>query len=361
MKFLRLGSVALTAMIASAAVAAEPVPTADLPPPAGVPLVSATVETVPVARAEDAADDPAIWINKANPAKSAIVGTDKKGGLYVYDLEGKPLQFLANGRMNNVDLREGFKLGGKDVILVTASDRTNKAIAIVTLDPETRQLTDVADGLQKSDLSDPYGLCMYRSRKSGETYVFVNDPTGLVRQWRLVATPAGKVKAEVVRSFALNSQVEGCVADDDTGYLYIGEEDVGLWRFGAEPNAGDKKRAVALIKDNPAWKDDFEGVSIYRQAGGRGYIVVSSQGNNTYAVFDRQGANRYRGSFAIAPNGKGIDGVSETDGLDVSSGALPGYPQGILVTQDGYNVTPSENQNFKYTSWADIAAKLKLK
>jgi len=348
--------------IGGVAAAADPNPTHDLPFPPGTPAVTAVLETVPVANPEDAADDPAIWVNPKDPAKSAVIGTDKKGGLYVYDLAGKPLQYLPNGRMNNVDLRAGFRLGGREVVLVTASDRTNKAIAILALDPETRQLTDVADGIQESNLSDPYGLCMYRSRRSGETYVFVNDPTGLVRQWRLVATPAGKVRAEVARSFALNSQVEGCVADDEAGALYVGEEDVALWKFGAEPKAGDRRKPVAAVKDNPAFKDDFEGVSLWAGRGGRGYLVLSSQGNNTYAVFERQGRNRYLGSFAIAPDpSRGIDGVSETDGLDVTSAPLPGFPDGLLVTQDGYNVTPSEAQNFKFVSWADVAAKLGLR
>jgi 3-phytase len=357
-----LPALTMALSIAGAAAAADLNPVADLPFPPGTPTVLPVLETTPVANPADAADDPAIWVNPKDPAKSAVIGTDKKGGLYVYDLAGKPLQYLANGRMNNVDLRAGFKLGGRDVVLVTASDRTNKAIAILTLDPETRQLTDVADGIQDSNLSDPYGLCMYRSRRSGETYVFVNDPTGLVRQWRLVATPAGKVRAEVVRSFALNSQVEGCVADDETGALYVGEEDVALWKFGAEPKSGDARKVVAAVKDNPAFKDDFEGVGIWAGRGGRGYLVVSSQGNNTYAVFERQGRNRYVGSFAIAADpAKGIDGVSETDGLDVTGAALPGFPGGLLVTQDGYNVTPSEPQNFKFVSWKDVATKLGLK
>ena len=359
--FPRLAAFAASAALAGAATAADLNPTHDLPPPAGVPTVSPVLETAVVEHPADAADDPAIWVNPKDPARSAVIGTDKKGGLYVYDLAGKVLQYLPNGRMNNVDLRAGFRLAGRDVVLVTASDRTNKAVAILTLDPETRQLTDVADGLQKSELSDPYGLCMYRSRKSGETYVFINDPTGLVRQWRLVATPAGKVRAEVVRSFALNSQVEGCVADDDNGALYIGEEDVALWRFGAEPGAGDKRVAVVRVTDNPALKDDLEGVGLWAGPMGRGYLVVSSQGNNTYAVFERQGRNKYVGSFAIAPNGAGVDGVSETDGLDVTSAALPGFPTGLLVTQDGYNVSPPENQNFKFVSWAAVVAKLGLK
>ncbi|MEL6238776.1 MAG: phytase, partial [Pseudomonadota bacterium] len=45
--------------------------------------VTARAETAPVGTVnEDAADDPAIWRNAADPAKSLIVGTDKKGGLY---------------------------------------------------------------------------------------------------------------------------------------------------------------------------------------------------------------------------------------------------------------------------------------
>jgi 3-phytase len=45
----------------------------------------------------------------------------------------------------------------------------------------------------------------------------------------------------------------------------------------------------------------------------------------------------------------------------VTSAPLPGLPSGLLVTQDGYNVTPSQNQNFKFVSWRDVAAKLGLR
>lgn len=359
---IRFAAAASALMLAGGAFAAEPSPTHDLPFPAGTSTVLATAETTPVADADDAADDPAIWVDPTDPARSVVIGTNKKQGLYVYDLAGKILQFLPDGRMNNVDLRDGFLLGGRRVALVTASDRTHKSIAIYALDPATRRLTEVAAGLQATNLSDPYGLCMYRSRKTGETYVFINDPTGLVRQWRLAATPEGKVRAEVVRSFAFNSQVEGCVADDHAGALYVAEEDVALWKLGAEPGAGDRRTLVAAVRDNPALKDDLEGVGLFAQPRGRGYLVVSSQGNNTYAVFDRSGANRYRGSFAVAPNtAAGIDGVSETDGLDVTSASLPGYPGGLFVTQDGYNVSPPANQNFKFVPWRAIADRLGLR
>ena len=324
-------------------------------------LVQATMETTPVANDGDAADDPAIWVHPTDPAQSTIIGTNKKRGLMVYDLSGKLLQALPDGKMNNVDVRYGFKLGGKSVALVAASDRTHKSIALYTVDPATRMLTSVADGVQATGLSDPYGLCLYQDRK-GATFVFVNDPEGLVRQWKLVATPAGKVRALPVRDVKFDTQVEGCVADDETGALYVAEEDVALWKLGADAKAGQAKTAIARVADNPALKDDLEGVAIYAQPKGKGYVIVSSQGNNTYAVFRREGDNAYVGSFAVNANGeRGIDGVSETDGLEVTSASLgAGLEGGAFVAQDGRNVAPPENQNFKLVPWSAIAEKLKL-
>ena len=329
--------------------------------PSKLALVQATMETTPVANDGDAADDPAIWVHPTDPAQSTIIGTNKKRGLLVYDLSGKVLQELPDGKMNNVDLRQGFKLNGKSVALVAASDRTHKSIALYTVDPATRTLTSVADGHIPTGLSDPYGLCMYRDRK-GETFVFIGDPDGLVRQWKLTATAAGKVRALPVRDLKFDTQTEGCVADDETGALYVAEEDVALWKLGADAKAGSAKTAIARVADNPALKDDLEGVAIYAQPKGKGYLVVSSQGNNTYAVFRREGDNAYVGSFAVNANGeRGIDGISETDGLEVTSASLgAGLEGGAFVAQDGRNVSPPENQNFKLVPWSAIAEKLKL-
>jgi 3-phytase len=330
-------------------------------PASQIALVKPSVETQPVANDGDAADDPAIWVNPIDPAASLIIGTNKKLGLDVYDLDGRIIQTLPDGKMNNVDLRDGFRLDGKPVTLVTASDRTHKSIAIYALDPTSRSLRNVADGVQATGLGDPYGLCMYRSA-SGKTYVLINDTDGRMRQWELIARPGGTVTSKLVRDLKFDTQAEGCVADDELGALYVAEEDVGLWKLGAEPKTGAAKTMIAAVADNPALKDDLEGVGLYAQSRGRGYIVVSSQGNNTYALFRRDGNNAYVGSFAVSANAaKGIDGVSETDGLDVTAKAMgPAFPHGLMVAQDGRNVAPPERQNFKLVSWEAIASALNL-
>ena len=130
----------------------------------------------------------------------------------------------------------------------------------------------------------------------------------------------------------------------------------------AEPIKGAKPVAIDTVEGNSKLKDDLEGVGIYDLGNGRGYLVVSSQGNNSYAVYRREGDQAYLGSFSvIADAAKGIDGISETDGLEVSSANLgPGLENGALVAQDGRNVLPVETQNFKVVPWKAIAEALKL-
>lgn len=343
--------------------------------PAGVPqgaagtpakpsfaVVVPVAETVPVESFGDAADDPAIWAHPTDPSKSLIVATDKKAGLYVYDMQGRTRQFLPDGKMNNVDLRNGFLLGGRETTLVTATNRTDKSIAIYALDGDKGELVDVADGTQPTGMNDPYGLCMYRSARNGDTYVFANGDETAKKQWRLVDAGNGRVRTELVRELAFDSQTEGCVADDASATLFVGEEDVALWALPAESDGGDAKTAVDRVEANPAIKDDLEGMGLYDLGDGRGYIVVSSQGNDTYAVYRREGNREYLGSFAVAGDpARGIDGISETDGLDVSSADLgPGLEHGAMVAQDGRNVMPVQNQNYKIVPWRAIADALGL-
>src|SRR3954452_17073822 len=84
--------------------------------------VTATVETEPVPHSGDSADDPAIWVHPTNPSQSTIIGTDKHGGLAVYNLAGMQLQYVPDGDLNNVDLRPSFPLNGQFITLVTAGN-----------------------------------------------------------------------------------------------------------------------------------------------------------------------------------------------------------------------------------------------
>lgn len=327
---------------AESAEAQEPVVKSAASTSASLETVTATIETDPVPNGGDAADDPAIWVNPVDSALSAIIGTDKRGGLAVYDLSGKQIQYLRDGEMDNVDLRDGFKLGGQTVSIVTASNRKDNSIAIYKINPQTRTLENVAARNIKHGMT-VYGMCMYRSAKTGKVYYFGTSKSGAIEQWELFES-SGKVDAKKVRNLKLGSTVEGCVADDELGHFYAAEEAVGVWKFGAEPEAGSNSSQIAKVGDGHLFAD-VEGLAIAYGKDGMGYLMVSSQGNHSFVVYRREGNNEFVKKFRIG-NGQGVDGCEETDGIDVTTANLgPTFPQGVFVVQDGSN--DKGNQNFK--------------
>jgi len=168
------------------------------------------------------------------------------------------------------------------------------------------------------------------------------------------------VQANLVREFAVSSQPEGCVADDAQQRLFVGVENEGIYAYPASHTAPATPTTVMEI-DNSILAADVEGMSLYISGNG-GYLVVSSQGNFSYAVFDRLPPFEYRGSFMVADRTDGtVDGSQETDGLAVNSTALGSrFGQGLLVVQDGFNTLPEDTQDFKYISWSDVARALGL-
>jgi 3-phytase len=306
--------------------------------------VTATGETVAVATANaDAADDPAIWRNAAAPAQSLIVGTDKKAGLYVYGLDGKVRDFTDAGRVNNVDLAEH---DGR--IIVAASDRNDPLaghIALYALDRTTAKLSPL--GRVAGGAGEAYGICLYRD--AAALYAFLVMKDGTIRQIALDltgASPAGRI----VRTMKLGTQSEGCAVDPASARLYVAEEDVGLWRFDARPTGALDPVKVAPA-DGKAIVADAEGVAI-----ADGYVVVSSQGDNAYAVY-RLADESYAGRFRIGAGALGA--TEETDGIELAAGDFgPAYPDGLFIAQDGAN--PPRAQNFKLVRWGAIKAALGL-
>jgi 3-phytase len=316
--------------------------------------VTARGETAPVGTANaDAADDPAIWRNAADPTASLIVGTDKKAGLYVYGLDGKVRDFLDAGRVNNVDLKDGVAIGGGTGVLVVASDRndiTQAKLALFRLDTASAKLT--ALGTVPAGAGEAYGVCLY-SDVAG-LYAFIVLKDGTINQVALDAsgaTPSGRI----VRTMKLGTQSEGCAADDRTGVLYVAEEDVGLWKFDAKAGGSVSPVKIAAA-DGRNIVADAEGVAIAMVGEKDGYVLVSSQGDNAYAVY-RIADDAYVGRFRIAAGTVGA--TEETDGIEVMTGDFgPGFPGGLFVAQDGQNGAGA--QNFKLVAWDDIVRALGL-
>lgn len=322
-----------------------------------VPIVVPQAQTDPVARRGDAADDPALWIHPGDVTRSLVLATNKKQGMLSYDLQGRQRQLVEAGRLNNVDIRQGVRLGDRTVDVAIATQRDEHALAVFEIDADG-QLRDV--GRIATGLQDVYGTCLYRPFEGG-LEAFVNDKDGRFEHYRIERT--GDVfGGKLLRRFSTATQPEGCVVDDKAGRLFYGEEDRGIWVMAAAADArGNDAKPRLILPVGRKLVADVEGLALYRGARAS-YLVASSQGNDSYVVLDAAPPYRYRGAFRIGINADaGIDGASETDGLDVTAVDLGGpYIDGMLVVQDGYKRLPDDAQNFKYVAWRDIARALGL-
>jgi 3-phytase len=323
------------------------------------PAVQAVRETAAVSATGDAADDPAIWV-APDPAQSLVIGTQKQGGLYVFDLNGAIVQEAPGGRPNNVDIREGFPWAEGASPIVAASDRTDNSIVIWRFNAETRRLEEAPRGRIATGFAEVYGFCLGRM---GADYVaLVTDrDSGDIGVWRITQTADGVIGGERISTYSVGSIAEGCVFDDEAGVYYLAQETVGVWRAATADASGESKRLIDTVGRGGNLVADVEGLSLWRGQSGAGYLVASVQGSSRYAVYNR-GDNAYRGAFRIAASADAsADAVHGTDGIDVVSAPLGSdFPQGLLVAQDDANTAPRDLQNFKYVSWADVAATLAL-
>ncbi|RSN26201.1 hydrolase [Amycolatopsis sp. WAC 01416] len=370
------------------------------------------------------ADDPAIWRNPAAPDRSLVVATVKEGGLRVYDLDGREVQSVpapkapgpddAPGRFNNVDLVHRMKVGSGVSDLAVASDRGRDRLRIYRIDggDSGAPLSDVTDPSAPAIFSSSqeeineqrtaYGLATWTDPSSGRSYAVVSqrERTAL-SLLELTAGAGGTVTYRKVRTVALPSafrlpngkswtpcgepgelpQVEGMVVDPATGTLYAGQEDVGIWRVDADlegtpklidkvreygiPGTYDEATEECVPGPNPGYggtrlSADVEGLTLLKQKDGDGYLLASSQGDNTFAAYDRElgDDNEYEGGFRVTAASATLDGTEESDGAAVLNEPLGSkYPNGLLVVQDGDD-KPGESgrdaTNFKFVDLGHV-------
>lgn len=330
--------------------AAVPVPTA----------VPADAETAPVSHTGDAADDPALWISPNDPAASLLIGNDKKGALVVYNLDGTIRQQLTTSTSfwGNVDVRQRVQVGSRTLDVVAT---TNGGLRMYTVEPSSRELSPVTDGTGAVPTGGGEGLCLYDSSLTGVLSAFVITRAGRVRQYEIHDSDGdGLLQGVLRREFQVGSEAEGCVADDEHGALYVAQEDVGLWRYGAEPTAGNARTMVDAVQPSGHLAADVEGVTLVDLAGGGGYVIASAQyvakANQSYFTVYNRRTNAYVGAFRIEA-GVTADGCERTDGITAYAGDLgPAYPSGIFVCQDTNNQLPgtSGNQNFKLVRLEEV-------
>ncbi|KAF2871090.1 hypothetical protein BDV95DRAFT_637618 [Massariosphaeria phaeospora] len=317
-------------------------------------------------------DDPAIWVNPTTPGQSKIITTTKSeqgAGFTVFDLKGKRLQQMPAEEPNNVDIIYNFTAGSLQVDLTFAACRGDNTLCLFEIN-STGLLAPIPGGIQSTPPDyEVYGSCTYRSKKTGKQYLFVNNKDAEYLQYELRSSANGTLQTMLVREFIGGSggQVEGCVADDDAGYLFLGEEPEGIWRYDAEPDGASAGFQVAKVGDGPL-SADVEGITLVQAENGTaGFLFVSSQGISAYLVYNRAPPHEYVMTFTIVANDRaGLDHVSNTDGIAAVGNQLNAdFQGGIFVTHDDANELAgggtATEASFKLVSLEDILGQERIK
>ncbi|GHN01095.1 hypothetical protein WSM22_25840 [Cytophagales bacterium WSM2-2] len=306
-------------------------------------------------------DDPAIWINPLDTAKSLIVGTDKdeNGALYVFDLNGKiQVDKTVKGlkRPNNVDIEYGLILNNKPVDIAVATERMTHKLRIFSL-PDMKSIDnggiEVFEGEKGEGYRDLMGISLYKNPEDKKIYAIVGRKSGpsdgYLWQYLLEDNDHGLVKASLVRKFGQYSgkkEIESIAVDDELGYVYYSDEGVGVHKYFAGAEKGNQQLALF---GTTGFTQDHEGISIYTLKNGKGYILVSDQQSNRFQVFPREGTNANPHDHPLI---KMINtSTMESDGSEVTSISFPGkFKSGLFVGM-------STDKTFQLYRWEDMAGK----
>jgi 3-phytase len=300
-------------------------------------------------------DDPAIWLNPEDPSKSLIIGTDKDidGALYVFDLQGKIItdKIVRNlKRPNNVDIAYGLMVNGKATDIAVVTEREANKIRVFSL-PDMKAIDNGGIEVFKGEtIQAPMGISLYTRPSDKAIFAVVGRKSGPAEgylwQYKLSDAGNGNVSAEVVRKFGKYSgkkEIESIAIDNECGYVYYSDEQVGVRKYYADPEKGNEE--LALIA-NVGVTEDNEGISIYKTGDKTGYILVSDQGAGKFQIFPREGSVTNPHEHRMIKSVKVT--ALKSDGSDVTNVALNDqFKNGLFVAM-------SEGKVFHYYRWEDI-------
>lgn len=231
---------------------------------------------------------------------------------------------------------------------------------------------------------------LLRPTKNGTvTYRTLRDYHFPVSHTIPTADGTGTMNWEACREDANDDlQFEGLAVDQGQGVLYAGQEVVGVWKLPIPKDIPAKAQVIhvpgffltekvktfampyyaeldddeyaceygdisnppagaVVVDGNPAMAGQFieadaEGIAIVEKKGTRGYVVVSSQGDDTLHIFTRSNVfvpNQHLGVITV-------DGVHETDGLHIVAKRFgTAFPDGLMAVHNGGAPEPADTSD----------------
>jgi 3-phytase len=242
---------------------------------------------------------------------------------------------------------------------------------VFAIDPSTGRLTDISSdgGIrvlegESGEAAEPMGIALYKRPSDGEVHAIVSPkeggPADYLWQYRLEDDGRGRVTGTRVRRFGNfgsgararpSGEIEAVAVDDALGYVYYADERYGIRKWHADPRHADAARELAVFGRDD-YKGDREGLAVYSRPDGTGFIVSADQIDEVsiLRLYPREGIpgdpHRHEQILEVPVR------ADDTDGLDVTARALPGFPGGLLVAMN------STGRNYLLFDWRGVERRL---
>lgn len=269
-------------------------------------------------------DDHCIWVHPTKPSESRIICSDKSANkIFTYSVRGEVKQTIDVPFPGNIDCRQNVQLpSGEliDVVLVNLRE-TRPALQLFEVNRLDGKLVELGPPIPTGE---NYGCCLYYDKKKLSLYGIITAKSGGIEQYLLGFDSDKKLTSQKVRSWRIGF-CEGAVADDESGQLYIAEEDGVVWKFNADPSSEAKGEALCRI-GQLGLRGNLEGLTLLQVPTIREKcLVISDQGRSRYVVISTTSPTKKVLEFAIA---KGLN----TDGIDIVQASLGDeFPAGIFI------------------------------
>lgn len=287
-------------------------------------------------------DDPAIWIDRKDPSKSLVLGTDKDadGALFAFGLDGKirhDLTVRGLLRPNNVDVAYDVMIGGRTVDIAIVAERFAHRLRVFSL-PDMRPVDGGGIPVFEGDRArDVMGVAAYTRKSDGALFAIVSrsdrfaPKSGYLHQYRLVDDGRGRLAGVRSRAFGEWSgrkEIEALTVDPVRGVVFASDETFGIREYHADPAAEDADDEISQFALT-GFARDHEGSAVFRRGNEKPLLFVSDQQAGELRVFELDGPSDSPHRHAFV--GRLRIAAIETDGIELTAEPLPGFPGGLLV------------------------------
>ncbi|WP_289029435.1 phytase [uncultured Paraglaciecola sp.] len=284
--------------------------------------------------------------------------TSEKLGVLLTDQNGKKLS-STDGNIELLDWRDNIQLNGETFGLIAALDSNLGQVLIIKLDWQTLELSEITR-LPKTS-AQIESLCWYLMPQ-GHLSLFTADTLGEVAQRTVVDGSQQQLTDLLIQTFIGTPQTKSCVVDDTLGYLYLAEENIGVWRYLASHESELSRELVIATDPNGPVMGEIthldilpSGELLVTAPEQKGVWIVDTQNNNQAQFVILEGSHKPESVSAVMQQQSIRLGVFDDETGQYNASALNRDSKPLQTTTSSMQAVTAYAETTPVNAYGDAA------